>query len=163
MAAPHAGPPSTDPSEAQDKSSASKVEWIPLNGEVRGVRVQADTSQLLDEHEGSRPCGGLLDRYVACAKEFNIELCDDEKFLYRKCIREFVRQRCAPRRAAPPCFCYYAALRRQSLRAHSGSYARLRCHGAGPWSRRQGTWARPRYPRDRRVHPLRGDHPRSRE
>jgi hypothetical protein len=81
------------------------VEWVPLNGEVRGVRVDEAVSQLIEQGAANaapaavsgarvgadaRPCGGLLDLYVTCAKEYNIELCDDEKFLYRKCIRDFV-------------------------------------------------------------------------
>jgi hypothetical protein len=76
-------------------SMAERVDWIPLNGEVRGVRVSGSIAQQLEEHEDRRPCGGLLDRYVACVQEYNIEVCDDEKFLYRKCIRAFLQQRYA--------------------------------------------------------------------
>mmetsp|Transcript_32813 Transcript_32813/g.81530 ORF Transcript_32813/g.81530 Transcript_32813/m.81530 type:complete len:88 (+) Transcript_32813:108-371(+) len=70
----------------------ARVEWIPLNGEVRGVRVTGSVAQQLEEHEDRRPCGGLLDMYVACVQEYNIEVCDDEKFLYRKCMRNFLQR-----------------------------------------------------------------------
>lgn len=73
--------------------AAGKVEWIPLNKEVRGVHVSPPVSRLLDDRTDARPCGGLLDLYVSCVRTYNIELCDDEKFLYRKCMRDFLQER----------------------------------------------------------------------
>lgn len=104
-------------SEGGEVPKVDKVEWVPLNGEVRGVRISEAVSQLIAQGAAdttsastgadSRPCGGLLDLYVACAREYNIELCDDEKFLYRKCIREFVDRGCArkPRAGTPALRC----------------------------------------------------------
>mmetsp|Transcript_23088 Transcript_23088/g.59318 ORF Transcript_23088/g.59318 Transcript_23088/m.59318 type:complete len:98 (-) Transcript_23088:164-457(-) len=79
-------------SSAHSSQQGRTTEWITMGSEVRGVSVDAGTAALLHEHDTQRPCATLLDRYVACVQEYNIELCDDEKFLYRKCIREFVQQ-----------------------------------------------------------------------
>lgn len=67
------------------------VEFIPLGKEVRGVRVDDARAAMLRDHDPARPCYRLLALYESCVGEYNIELCDDEKFLYRRCIREFLR------------------------------------------------------------------------
>mmetsp|Transcript_15598 Transcript_15598/g.38164 ORF Transcript_15598/g.38164 Transcript_15598/m.38164 type:complete len:97 (+) Transcript_15598:39-329(+) len=78
--------------EKGNKEEATRTDWIALNGEVRGVRVNAKQAHGLEEFEDERPCGSLLDSYVECVRDYNIELCDDEKFLYRKCIRAYVER-----------------------------------------------------------------------
>lgn len=84
--------PDVAPTAGDEDEAARKTEWIEMGSEVRGVSVDSRTAELLREHDSSRPCATLLDRYVACVEEYNIELCDDEKFLYRKCIREFIKR-----------------------------------------------------------------------
>eukprot|EP00307_Rebecca_sp_RCC1486_P001281 CAMPEP_0119425134 /NCGR_PEP_ID=MMETSP1335-20130426/33930_1 /TAXON_ID=259385 /ORGANISM="Chrysoculter rhomboideus, Strain RCC1486" /LENGTH=106 /DNA_ID=CAMNT_0007450687 /DNA_START=39 /DNA_END=360 /DNA_ORIENTATION=+ len=69
-------------SSAHSSQQGRTTEWITMGSEVRGVSVDAGTAALLHEHDTQRPCATLLDRYVACVQEYNIELCDDEKFLY---------------------------------------------------------------------------------